>query len=280
MSDTLVLCYHTISDGWSDTAAVRVDRFRRQVSLLASLGYKGVTFIEAAEGEQQGKRVAITFDDAFHSVLSLAFPALSQRGWPATVFVVTDFGDGERPLSWPPRFNRYVRTAQEPELRALDWAALRRLSAAGWEIGSHTVSHPHLTRLSAARARRELTASREACEAQLDRPCLSVAYPYGDCNQSVVDLAAEAGYRAGAALPERLHPIRPLEWPRIGVYNHDELSRFALKVLPPRRRLFDAQQRWQAVRRRVTWSRAVSASDGGHTNGAVHEMTPRFSRRR
>jgi peptidoglycan/xylan/chitin deacetylase (PgdA/CDA1 family) len=166
-------------------------------------------------------------------------------------------------LSWPPRFNRYVRTAQEPELRALDWAALRRLSAAGWEIGSHTVSHPHLTRLSAARARRELTASREACEAQLDRPCLSVAYPYGDCNQSVVDLAAEAGYRAGAALPERLHPIRPLEWPRIGVYNHDGLTRFALKVLPPRRRLFDAQQRWQAARRRVNSFRAVSESPEG-----------------
>src|SRR5436305_1012677 len=96
-SDTLVLCYHTISDTWGDTAAVRTTRFRRQLALLSSLGYRGVTFIEAVEGERRGRRVAVTFDDAFRSVLRVAFPILDRLGWPATVFVATDYGDGHRP---------------------------------------------------------------------------------------------------------------------------------------------------------------------------------------
>lgn len=234
-NDTLILCYHAISDTWDDSLAVRQGRLDDQLSLLKRLGYRGVTFTEAVTGQPGGRRVAVTFDDAFHSVLNLALPVLEQGRWPATVFVVTDYSAGDRLIDWP-RLDAWLGTAHEPELGTLCWQELRELRTAGWEVGSHTCSHPHLTKLEGAERRRELAESREICEAELGGPCLSVAYPYGDCDQSVVAMAAEVGYRTAAALPIRPHPIRPLEWPRVGVYHSDWLARFALKAMPLTRR--------------------------------------------
>ena len=236
MSDTLVLCYHAISDSWTDPAAVRSTDFAAQLSLLSRLGYQGVTFSEAVEGVGPGRRVAVTFDDAFRSVLTRGRPLLARLGWPATVFAVTDYGVGTRLIDWP-QLGDWLGTSQESELQPLSWGELRDLAAAGWEIGSHTCSHPHLSRLTESELRRELGESRRVCEAELERPCVSVAYPYGDCNRSVTDMARDVGYRTGAALPQRLHPIRSLEWPRVGVYNVDRLPRFATKALPISRRL-------------------------------------------
>jgi len=152
------------------------------------------------------------------------------------MFVVTNFGDGSAPLRWP-GIDQWLSTKQVSELRGLKWQELRTLSDAGWEIGSHTASHPRLTQLSDAEARRELVESRQTCEQHLGTACSSVAYPYGDCNVAVADIAAAAGYRAGAALPPSLHSAAPMRWPRVGIYDKDRLWRFALKVSPAVRQL-------------------------------------------
>src|ERR687883_575325 len=101
VKDTLILCYHAISDEWADPVAVSATRFADQLGLLSALGYRGVTFTEAVEEEPRGRRVAVTFDDAFRSVLDRALPILDALGWPATVFAVTDYGEGDRLISWP-----------------------------------------------------------------------------------------------------------------------------------------------------------------------------------
>lgn len=235
MNDTLILCYHAVASDWEDTVAVSERRFAAQIALLHRFGYHGVTFSDAASHTASGKRVAVTFDDAFHSVLDRAFPILQRHGWPATVFVVTDYGDGSRPIAWP-RLDQWLGTSHESELRALDWRELKRLQLAGWEVGSHTCSHPHLTELTREALHRELADSRQACEEHLGS-CDSLAYPYGDVNPDVVAVARESGYRAAAALPGRLHPVRTLEWPRVGVYNIDHLLRFVAKAAPQGRRL-------------------------------------------
>jgi len=229
VSDPLVLCYHAVSETWKPTLCVRSGQLADHLELLARWGYHGVTFSEAVSGAGTGKRVAVTFDDGFHSVLDHALPILTDLGWPATMFAVTDFGDGAAPLRWS-GIDHWIGTVHEPELKALSWAELRTLQSAGWEVGSHTCSHPHLTQLSDPEVHRELADSRELCEQHLGSPCLSLAYPYGDVSESVVRGAREAGYRAAAALPAPLHPPRPLEWPRVGVYGLDGLFRFALKA--------------------------------------------------
>ena len=171
----------------------------------------------------------MTFDDAYRSVLDLAYPILSSLGLPATVFVVTDFADERRPLEWP-GIDHWRGGPHEPELRGLNWKELAELADSGWEIGSHTRTHPRLTRLSDEALARELEESRARCEQVLQRPCRSLAYPYGDFDGRVVAAAAKAGYTAAAI--EGLVRPRPLAWPRVGVYRENSMTHFRLKVSP------------------------------------------------
>jgi peptidoglycan/xylan/chitin deacetylase (PgdA/CDA1 family) len=219
---------------------VTPEALRAQLALLRRRGYRGVTFTEAVEGAAQGKRVAVTFDDAFASVETLAAPILDELGWPATVFAVTDFAREGKDLHWA-GVDRWAGTEHAAELRSLDWERLRRLAASGWEVGSHTVTHPHLTSLDDDALARELTASLEAVEQHMRTRCTSIAYPFGDVDARVVEATRRAGYRTAAALPARWLADTALEFPRAGIYYGDDLRRFRLKVSPTAR----------AVRRRL-----------------------------
>jgi peptidoglycan/xylan/chitin deacetylase (PgdA/CDA1 family) len=232
--DTLVLCYHALSRTWPAALSVTPAAFAEQLALLAARGYRGVTFSQAALEPEAGRRVAVTFDDAFRSVAEHARPALDRLGWPATVFGVTTHVRTGARLSWEGT-SHWEDTEHAAELEGLGWDGLEELAGAGWEVGSHTATHPHLTRLSDAELERELAGSREAMTEALGR-CDVIAYPYGDVDRRVVEATRRAGYRAAAALPARWHRPRPLEYPRPGVYHPDDLRRFRLKVSPVVRR--------------------------------------------
>ena len=234
MSDSLVLCYHALSDDFPVGFSTRPALFEAHLHWLRRLGYHGVTFSQAVNGA--GRRaVAITFDDAYRSVLDRGLPILDRIGWPATVFAPTDFIGSPGPMSWP-EIQPWIGGPHEHELLALDWDSLRELADRGWEIGSHTCSHPHLTLIDDGRLADELDGSRERCEEALGRACTTLAYPYGDVDDRVVRAADRARYHAAAALPARPHPAQLLEWPRVGVYAKDGLPRFALKAAAAARR--------------------------------------------
>ncbi len=229
MGDTVVLCYHALSEDWPATLNVRPGMFERQIELMVESGYVGSTFGRVVRERPSEKTVVVTFDDAFRSVLTLAQPILARYGIPATVFAVSRFADSGDPLRWQ-GIDQWGGGAHAGELECMQWDELRDLVALGWEVGSHTVNHPRLTSIDDADLREELISSREACERGLGMPCESIAYPYGDVDARVVSAARSAGYSAGAALPARLHRERELEWPRIGVWWGDDLRRFRLKV--------------------------------------------------
>ena len=116
-------------------------------------------------------------------------------------------------------------------------AAADLLADAGWEIGSHTCSHPRLTSLGDDDLARELVDSRSLVSERLGRPCGTLAYRYGDHDERVVKAARAADYAAAGTLPGRLPQARPLAWPRIGIYHGDNERRFRLKVSAAVRRL-------------------------------------------
>ena len=231
MREVVVLCYHALSSDWPATLCVRPERFERQVEMLLDRGYRPMSFSAALADSSSGKKLAITFDDAFSSVRDLASPILERLGAPATVFAVTSFAADGRPLRWD-GIDQWRDGPHDHELASMSWDELRALEDKGWEVGSHTRSHPRLTRLSDADVAAELGRSREECEAALGHACAAIAYPYGDVDARIVSAARDAGYVTGAALPARLHRGRPLEWPRIGVFWNDDLRRFRLKVSP------------------------------------------------
>jgi peptidoglycan/xylan/chitin deacetylase (PgdA/CDA1 family) len=236
MRDVLVLCYHAVSPSWEAVLSVTPTALDRHLAYLVNHGWRGTTFTEAVTGRSSGRVLAVTFDDAFRSVKDYAEPTLARHGLPATVFAPTEFMDGGAHLEWP-GVAHWKSTSNAAELAAMDWNDLRRLADAGWEIGSHTCTHPRLTQLDDTSLTRELTNSLARCAEQLGRPCQSIAYPYGDVNGRVTAAAAAAGYITGARLSSDLCDAGPHLFPRVGIYHEDHWRRFRLKVARPMRQL-------------------------------------------
>ena len=232
--NALVLCYHAVSDAWPDPVAVTTAQLERQLTFLKKRGFVATTFSEAIANPPAPRTLAVTFDDGFRSVVDRGFPILERLGMPATVFVPSLYAHSPEPSFWRGKnLGRWLDGPFDAELDGLDWEQLRRLTAAGWEVGSHTRSHPHLTKMTPAAVEEEIHLSREECEQGTGRPCLSLSYPYGDLDADVLRAASEAGYSYGASLPRRF-PRRPsrLEWPRVGLYRPDGWLRFRIKTSP------------------------------------------------
>lgn len=230
--EVLVLCYHGLSETWPADLAVRPREFEAQLRQLQERGFKALTFTEAVNWTGAGKVVAITFDDGYRSVLELGLPILERLGMTATLFVPTDYiGKGE-PMAWP-GIDQWLGGEHEPELVPLTWEEIRELQGAGWEIGSHTRSHPHLSEIDRGLLPSELGDSKSVCERELGRTCTSIAYPYGDYDEAVEAATREAGYAAAAALPDEISgeaKSDPLAYPRVGIYRGDSARAFRLKT--------------------------------------------------
>lgn len=224
-----MLCYHAVSPSWDATLAVTPDRLERQLTALRRRGWRGATFRDAVFNPPAERTLSVTFDDAFASVGRLAYPILSSLGLPGTVFAPSAFMSSEQPLSWP-GIEHWLRTPSASELESMSWEGLGRLVQEGWEVGSHTRTHPHLTQLDESALRTELEQSREEIAGRLGIRCDTIAYPYGDVDSRVAEAALAAGYVAGASLSRPLTPLGPERWPRIGVYHDDPMWRFRLKV--------------------------------------------------
>jgi peptidoglycan/xylan/chitin deacetylase (PgdA/CDA1 family) len=225
MGRAVVLCYHAIGESWP--ASVSPDRLEQHVRILLQRGFEPVTFTELATVPSAQKRFAVTFDDAYASVRERAFPVLQELDVPGTVFAVTSFADSGGVLDWPGLLESGVDEDPAPR-RSLTWSQLAELADHGWEIGSHTRTHPRLTTVSDDALDDELAESRSACERELGRACQSIAYPFGDHDERVVAATRNVGYDAACSLSVMTHGSHA--WPRIGVYAVDNGFRFRLKV--------------------------------------------------
>ena len=232
----LVLCYHAVSESWRSPLAVRPSQLEEQLAFLVTRGYRGATFTDAVTSPPARKTLAVTFDDGFRSVAERALPVLNRLGLPATIFVPTGWIGRDGSLAWS-GIDHWVGSPQEHELAPLTWKQVRSLADAGWEVGSHTRTHPHLPMVDSPRVADEITRSRRDCEERLERPCRSIAYPYGEWDARVVRAVADAGYEAGAALPDRIQSRRTLTWPRVGVWRGETFSYWQQKAAPARGRL-------------------------------------------
>ena len=242
-SRVLVLCYHAVADTWPAALSVPPAALRRQLEWLLARGWAPTTFIEAVMSPPAPRSFAVTFDDGFLSVRQRAAPILADLGVPGTLFVPTDWPG--RVMSWP-GISHWLETPYREELQAMSWEDVAALAAAGWEIGSHTRTHPHLVQLDTAAIERELCESRATCERLLGRPCRSIAYPFGEADDRVRAAAEAAGYEAAAGLsPSAFAGRSRFEWPRVGVWHGEPDWRFRLKVSPVVARL--RRSRWVAT---------------------------------
>jgi peptidoglycan/xylan/chitin deacetylase (PgdA/CDA1 family) len=236
----LILAYHSVSTRRTDALAVRVEAFEEQMAWLRRQGYHALTLADLAARPSRERRraVALTFDDGYADNHSCAFPILKRYGFVATVFVVTDHVGTDRLFSWdvPKVRNEADRSAYQ----ALTWDQLGEMQDHGFEVGSHTCTHPELPAVSEERGREEVQRSRRDLETRLGRPIASFCYPRGKLDAAVLRMVERSGYRWGVVTAKRSGiPHGPLTLRRVGIYQGDGATRFRIKVNPLVRRSWE-----------------------------------------
>jgi peptidoglycan/xylan/chitin deacetylase (PgdA/CDA1 family) len=172
----VVLYYHKI-------LAHERAAFARQMDMLIRWATP-VRLEQPGNLDDSARWVAVSFDDAFQNVVANALPELEKRNIPATIFVPSGFLGKQ--AGWMDRAGETTRIMSAEVLRSLRPELVT--------IGSHTITHPKLPRLSPGEVRAELAGSRDRLERILGRPVTLLAFPYGRYNGEIVRLSRETGY--------------------------------------------------------------------------------------
>jgi peptidoglycan/xylan/chitin deacetylase (PgdA/CDA1 family) len=189
-----ILTYHRVGSS---------PRFARQVKAMASAGYHAVTLERVWQAWYEGaamprRPVVLSFDDGYLSQYATAARTLRGRGWPGLLNLEVD---------------RIGRAG------GLSRAQVRRMVADGWEVGSHSLTHPHLSTVGPERLRREVAGSREALEREFGIDVEFFCFPYGEFDAAVKDAVRAAGYLGATTTRGALASPQgdPFELPRIAV---------------------------------------------------------------
>jgi len=198
------------------TYYIEPDKFEAILIDLIASGYKAVFVSEIVELLEQGIRppanvMAITFDDGNQNYYTNAWPILKKHGLKSSMYIMTGVG-GENYLN-------------DEQIKELDMTGLV-------EIGSHTIYHPKLTKISASERMRELEQSKDELEELLDKEITVLAYPFGLYNDDVKALSKAVGYKAGLTYDQDAwqNPDDLMELTRISVYPNLNVVRFLEKL--------------------------------------------------
>lgn len=249
---TRVLCYHRVADDeWPDTLAR--DRF---VSHLGHLRrhYQLIGIETIAERLSKGRplprdAVAITFDDG-HADLLGVLDDLKAHSAPAAFFVLTgdlpdrgtaffDFIRGtpleaaQKSLASLPSQARWAEVGSTslatgaPRLMSTD--DLHTVLKAGFEVGSHTRSHPLLPALSDEHRSAEVAGSREDLSLALGSAPRFFAYPWGKHDDASREAVRSAGYEAAFTTEDRAVEASSdrMAIPRVHIAGNAPVSRLA-----------------------------------------------------
>lgn len=210
-----ILTYHSIDEGGS-VVSTSPQTFCGQMRFLSESSFKVVSLGEVATAVRERRAlppnaVAITFDDGYRSVYTEAFPVLDRYGFTATVFLVTDYcgRDNDWPGQWPG-----IKRAP-----LLAWAEIEEMNRAGIDFGSHTATHPDLTRIPLERAEHEIRLSKAAIDDRLGRPATSFAYPYGRHTARIREMVSHEYHSAcSTTLGKTRHDSDPHQLSRVDMF--------------------------------------------------------------
>lgn len=160
-------------------------RFASQLGELRNGGFTNGSLASSA-GAKVKKQVVITFDDGYVNVLRQGLELLAAAKLTAIQFL---------PANLLGRFNEWDVPLGEASEPIMDVSQVREWVAAGNDIGSHSLTHPYLTKLRPEQAREEISGSRKKLEDLFGRAVDHFCYPYGDWNETVRDLVQEGGYK-------------------------------------------------------------------------------------
>jgi len=185
----VVILYHHVSDATPKSTSISPAHFDAQMDYLEKNNFKIVPLLELTEKLRKGealpdKTVAISFDDSYVSVYDSAYPRLKKRGWPFTFFINTDSVSAGKVF--------------------VTWDQLREMSKHGATIANHTTQHNHLPRRKKnetakqwrSRIAAEITDAQNKIEKEIGSAPKILAYPFGEYDVDVQQVAKKLGYIA------------------------------------------------------------------------------------
>ena len=159
--------------------AVEEKHFRSQMRWLQQTGWRGLSVGEAfalkPKTEHAKPSVVITFDDGSATDLNTAAPILKESGFNATFYITVGFLG----------LRGYMNSSQ-----------LSELSALGFEVGCHSMTHAYLNDLDRQGLHREIVESKAQLEQIIGKPVEHFSCPGGRYNANVIHAARGAGYRS------------------------------------------------------------------------------------
>jgi len=221
-----IFVYHSLDESGSKIS-LSPEIFRCQMEFLHSRGYRVYTVSEYTKLIKEGGKIAklavvLTFDDGYANFLTAAAPVLREYGYRATVYIPVDF------------IGRQSDFTSLVDLPLLSGNEIRNLAEEGFEIGSHSLSHSNLAKLTIDQARNEIVRSKCVLEDLTGKEVRTFSYLRGDYNWDIVELVKEAGYQAAVGLRtgnrNTIADIHTLY--RIAIGPRDSLDYFRLALGP------------------------------------------------
>ncbi len=176
-----ILLYHHIGISPIDSRYyVPPEKFEQEIKVLHDLNYTSITVKMLVQAITLGRElpahsILITFDDGHVDNYTNAFPIMQKYGFTGVLYIVTNY------LGTSGYLNR---------------DQILEMYKAGWEVGSHTMNHYDLTKLTPEQQSREIAGSKKKLEDVLGIDILTIAYPFGAKDKSILASARAAGYIA------------------------------------------------------------------------------------
>jgi len=173
-----IMMYHHIRDYNDPTDQIGTNlsvapaKFASQLDLIQQDGYQTITFNDILTKPLPKKPIILSFDDGYQNFYDNAWPELKKHNMTAVVYIIVNDNSG-----------MYMTPTE-----------IKELSASGVEVGSHTLSHPDLSKGTIDKAKAEIFDSKADLEKITGTKVVSFCYPSGKYNDAVIDAVKNAGY--------------------------------------------------------------------------------------
>jgi len=219
-SSVPILMYHYIrtvtdpNDTLGANLSVSPENFRKQLNYLVANDYQSISLQQLRDGfngtykiDVGKKPIVITFDDGYNDAYTQAFPILQKHGMIGVFYIISG------------QIDQNERMTKDQIIE---------LDKSGMVIGSHTVSHPDLTALSAENLSKQLSDSKSLLEQLVGHPIYDFCYPAGKYkyNDSIISILKSTGYESAVTTKNGISDTDSslYELPRIRVQNDTNLE--------------------------------------------------------
>lgn len=221
-----VLLYHHVHDIPAEATkalrrwSVTPKQLEEHMAWIEKQGFAVISMARLNQALKDGqplpdKPIVLTFDDGWKDHYSVVFPLLEKYHYPGTFFITTDSVGHSAFMSWD-------------ELKIMAQSKFA-------DIQSHSVTHPHLTRLNDEKAYAEILQSKKALEENLQKPVTVFAYPFGNYSEKTIAMAKAAGYESativdGSNIGYLLRSDRTYTLRRIAIEGHMTIEDVARSI--------------------------------------------------